>query len=187
MFNSPFTDDKNAQFGCENYQFNNSPNGGQYFSFEQATVPPSPPQQPNMQPNVQPVQKRATTADDMAKIIQSLRPQQMVAPVKIVEPSYVVSETQLQQLLAIAQGNPNVQMLPPSQPQQYIQAPQPQQQVLTPQQYQPQQVIQQSESKSWFDELGNITFGTVGRIGHTLLDVGNGIVDILTLGYATRK
>lgn len=165
MFSSPFADDMNNNFGfpdCQTQpQFNMQPQ--QAFTQKQS----QPVSQPVAQPN-----------NDMSTIIQSLRPQAMTNPVKIVEPSYIVTEKQLQQMLALAQGNPNVQMLP-SQPQ-------PQQQVLVPGQYQPQQVIQ-PESKSWFDELGNITFGTVGRIGHTLTDVASGVIDILTLGYAQRK
>lgn len=186
MFNSPFADDKNAQIGNSTQQFNTQ-NGGQYFSFEQTTMPPTQPQV-NVPPNVNPVQsKSVVTGSDMDKIIQSLRPQAMSNPVKIVEPSYVVTERQLQQMMALAQGNPNVSFVA-SQPQQGFAQQLPQgQQVLAPGQYQPQQVIQQSESKSWFDELGNITFGTVGRIGHTLTTVADGVIDILTLGYATRK
>lgn len=177
MFNSPFADDKSSTFGCQTCppqpQFNTQP--------QQGFV-----QQQQMPQQGQPVNQ---PTNDMNILVQSLRPQTMSNPVMIVEPSYVVTERQLQQMIALAQGNPNIQVQ--SQPQGFSQGlpqGQPQQQVLAPNQYQPQQVVQQSsESKSWFDELGNITFGTVGRIGHTLTTVADGVIDILTLGYATKK
>ena len=195
MFNSPFQSDYNAE---PSFSFH----GGQAQSTQ--TNQQAKPIQ-GSQP-VQPIQGGVSySADEVDKIVNNLRVSIMSNPVKVTEPSYILTETQMKQLLNLqGMANTNNQQIP--QPQytqqvvqpQYIQ-PQPyvngytQQQIIQPQRKTFKEQIAEAtqaplpNSNNIIDTLGNVTFGTVGRIGHTLTGLVDGVIDVITMGYSTGR
>lgn len=207
MFNSPFQSDYSAE---PNFNFH----GGQE-PIQQTT------QQPTQQSTqAQPVKGGVSySADEVEKMVNNLRVSIMTNPVKVTEPSYIITETQMKQLLNLQgmdKANNHTQQQPQQQMPQQVVQPQyvqqqpyvngnvyPQQQVVQQNGY--QQVAVQAQRKTFkeqiaeatqapmpnsnniIDTLGNVTFGTVGRIGHTLTGLVDGVIDVITMGYSTGR
>lgn len=197
MFNSPFQADQNIE---PQFSFN----GGQ------VPIQPQTQQAPTQQQAIpQETAKVQYSAEDINTMVANLKVNMMSNPVKIVEPSYVVTETQLKQLLGLKDIVQPQQVQPQYiQPQQqvqpqYIQPQYVQPQYIQPQYVQPQQLPQSTKnfkqqfsealqappptSNNVIDTLGNVTFGTVGRVGHTFTGLVDGFIDILTMGYASKR
>lgn len=116
------------------------------------------------------------TDDQVRQYMEQLKPTPMSNPVKITEPSYVVTEKQMKYLLSLANGQPNGSFL--NEPSHGF--------VSSIKQALPQ-YDQPQRPRNMLDDLGNLTFGTVGRIGHTLTGVIDGVIDIVSLGYASKR
>lgn len=195
MFNSPFQADQNAE---PQFSFN----GGQQCNPQQQYTQAQP-QQNRQSANTQ------FSTSDVEQMVANLQVSTMSNPVKIVEPSYIVTETQLKQILGLKDVvQPQPQYAQPQyqpQPQYY----QPQPQYVQPQ-YNPQQMIQpvnyqqmqkrtmkdqfaealqapRPTSNNMIDSIGNVTFGTVGRIGHTFTGLIDNIIDVVTMGYGSKR
>lgn len=143
----------------------------------QGQVAPQQPQAtavPQCQPAPQEVAGRVLSKEQVAQAMEQLKVQTLTQPVKITQPSYLITEEQMRYLLGIAQSNP-----------QQIQALQQQFN-----QQQCQQVQQQrpmiGQGGNAVDTLANATLGTVGRVGHTLTGLVDSVIEIFTLGYARR-
>lgn len=115
-------------------------------------------------PTTQEVAGRVLSKEQVAQAMEQLKVQNLTQPVKINQPSYLVTEEQMRYLLGIAQSNP--------------------QQVEILRQTQKSHI--QPQGINAIDTLANATLGTVGRVGHTLTGLVDSIVDIFTLGYAKK-
>lgn len=157
MFNSPFKDDQEYDEG--------NPQG-----FSQS-------QQPQVTTEPESKYKMAQLSqEDYQQIVENLKPQTMTNPIKITEPSYLITETQMKQLLGLNQGV-NGQIAQQFQSPQVNSLPLPQ----------GMPRANKQQALNMFDSIGNMTFGTVGRIGHTITGVVDGVIDIVTLGYSSRR
>lgn len=120
------------------------------------------------------------TTEQTIGLIEQCKPVQMGNPVKITEPSYLISEQQMIYLLSLAQGKPVPNLMPQKKGH-----------VLKPNVAQEQQIVigpqAEKQSHNVVDTVFNATLGTVGRIGHAFTGVVDSAVDVLTLGYGNRK
>lgn len=143
-------------------------------------IPPA----PSAPPVVQQVSNQPTTQcgtailtpQQVEQLVAQLKPTVMSNPVKITQPSYLVTEEQMRYILSLAQGNP-------------IQLPQLQRQFYSNNQEPPStQRVQPTvvNGGSLFDGVANATLGTIGRVGHTFTGLIDSVVDIFTLGYARK-
>ena len=161
---------------------------------QQQSRPNQPQQQAQCNNTVQAVPNQAVneqgtvilTEKQVDQLIAQLTPVAMSNPVKITQPSYLITEEQMKYLLSLASGNP--QQMQGLQQTGLVQ----QQQVCYPTQViptynQPYQQLQPvNQVGSIIDGVANATLGTVGRVGHTLTTLADGILDVLTLGYGRR-
>lgn len=163
------------------------PQGFQGFSFnaneqpimqQQPVVKTVPTMQAQIVPQqviAQPVANTGTTtvltSEQVRMYVDQLKPTIMSNPVKITQPSYLISEEHMKYLLSLAQGNPNS-------------LPSPSAQLVLPS-FNTNNAP--SRTKNVVDQIGSVTFGTAGRIGHTLTGLVDNVIDIITMGYSKKK
>lgn len=99
------------------------------------------------------------TPEQVSQFIEQLKPATMSNPVRVTQPSYVLTDEQMLYLLSLAQGQPVPVLLGDNAT---------------------------TNSGNVVDTLCNATLGTAGRLGHTLTGFVDGIIDILTLGYSSK-
>lgn len=113
-------------------------------------------------------------------LIEQCKPMVMSNPVRITEPSYLITEQQMIYLLSLAQGSPVPNLMPQTKGH-----------VLKPNVAEQQSMFigvqGEKQSTNVVDTVFNATLGTVGRIGHAFTGIVDSAVDVLTLGYANKK
>lgn len=173
---SGFNYQNNGQFqGQQQNQW--CPTGQQANAFSQPqTAPQNQPQQQERLPqnNVGQNEVKILTREQVIQLMETLKATPISNPVKIDKPAYIVTEEQMKYLMSLANGNDTYQMAKDAvfgQPQlNSIPFPLP---------------LERTHTNT-LDTLGEMTLGTVSKIGHGFTELVNSVVDVITLGYGKK-
>lgn len=120
------------------------------------------------------------TQNQVNAYVEQCKPFIMGNPVKITQPSYLITEQQMIYLLSLAQGKPLSNLMPDEK------------QKASKSNGEHERCIvigdtTQLRPTNVVDTFCNATLGTVGRIGHAFTGIVDSTIDVLTLGYSMKK